>query len=1238
MRPIKLVIKGLNSFIEEQTIDFNKLTDRGLFGIFGPTGSGKSTILDGITLALYGDIARKSSNFINTNCNDLNVSFTFQISGMPNHIYVVSRHFKRDKKTGNAKTHSAMVKEITNGEEVLADSVKQVTETCKKILGLSLEDFTRTVVLPQGKFSEFLKLEGKQRREMLERLFNLQDYGDKLALKLSKEMNSKRDEFNRLTGEMNNYEEITDERLEQEKAYLSEVTGTLEAVRKEQEQVEARYKKGEEIWKMQNELASFKLRQAQLQKEADRIEAQSRKVKQAESAQRVYPILESYETTKLELGKTQEAHEALQVTQKGLEIKKQEISQAYEAALKEKNEVLPELQNKALHLQEVMSEVIALEETEAFIKKVEDGLVLVTSKLEEAKEKEKAVSEQIEQAQSAITKLQQDEKAFKVDETIRIKVQEGLRLTELYKVDKKHLDKNEEEYKDNAAKKIEIEKQMLQIKKQLQEKNNQLEKQLEMQTTHLKQVPMSKEELLQKQEKLAVAREKDARIEKLKLELSTHEVQLKEIETEKEKLSKVFKEKEALLNEAKEQYDSAKLQNLAHLLRAKLQEGKACPVCGSTTHHLEDLQQGENAELNSLEAKVKELEESYKRAEKALSELQVSERAETTQVQRLQEEIGLLIETFKEQSLEQMEKAFKTSNDALNEYEAKKEELEKGIISLKDEKSQLETEMAQKDTQLIEKQRVLSKLQEEISETKETIAKNEEALNDLMDEANTKDFTALSEQILDKDRKREELALTIQKKTEEKEKLTTYKGQVVEYINSKQVQLGSGITKFDESQKKKESLLASINRRLVTILKVKEQEHQRVQTSIEEIINFLKTEVTLVALLKGKAYQSINQNGENQDTSLVIHQEMLEKWFNEYPILGACIGKLKLQLETLKNVVGETSINIEEKFTQTKTQKEQVDTEFETVNKELVGVIAKLEDYTKRFKAEKASLENKLKEEELTEREVKEFLLTKEALQALKDEIQAYQDEKSKLAGSVEAITNKLGNQKLEENEWLDVQKEKEQISARVEEINKQYINLSTLVKQIETALVKLGKLREKKQQLEERIGILSDLEKLFKGKKFVEFVAAERLKYVSLEASKKLREISNGNYGLEVDADGKFIIRDYKNGGAQRDASTLSGGETFLASLALALALSAEIQLKGTAPLELFFLDEGFGTLDDDLLDVVMSSLERIHHEKLKVGIISHVEAIKNRVPVKLILTPAEAGKGGTKVKLERS
>ena len=63
MKPIRLEVKGLNSFIDKQVVEFDKLTERGLFGIFGPTGSGKSTILDGITLALYGDIARKSSNY-----------------------------------------------------------------------------------------------------------------------------------------------------------------------------------------------------------------------------------------------------------------------------------------------------------------------------------------------------------------------------------------------------------------------------------------------------------------------------------------------------------------------------------------------------------------------------------------------------------------------------------------------------------------------------------------------------------------------------------------------------------------------------------------------------------------------------------------------------------------------------------------------------------------------------------------------------------------------------------------------------------------------------------------------------------------------------------------------------------------------------------------------------------------------------------------------------------------------
>lgn len=191
-------------------------------------------------------------------------------------------------------------------------------------------------------------------------------------------------------------------------------------------------------------------------------------------------------------------------------------------------------------------------------------------------------------------------------------------------------------------------------------------------------------------------------------------------------------------------------------------------------------------------------------------------------------------------------------------------------------------------------------------------------------------------------------------------------------------------------------------------------------------------------------------------------------------------------------------------------------------------------------------------------------------------------------------------------------------------------------MKSIKGNLVKKEKLRGELDAVEHQIGILEDLKGVSRGKRFVEYMAAERLKYISRSASRRLSEITNGSYELETNQEGEFVIRDNKNGGVLRAPATLSGGETFVTSLALALSLSEEIQLKGTAPLELFFLDEGFGSLDENLLDVVMTSLERIHNEHLKVGIISHVESVKARVPVRLIVSPAQSGIRGSKVEIE--
>lgn len=1259
MKPIKLVIKGLNSFIEEQTIDFEKLTDRGLFGIFGPTGSGKSTILDGITLALYGDIARKSSNFINTNCNDLNVSYTFQISGTPNRIYVVSRHFKRDKKTGNAKTHAAMVKEITGGqEEILAESATTVNKTCREILGLSLEDFTRTVVLPQGKFSEFLKLEGKQRREMLERLFNLQDYGEKLGQRLSKQINAENDKINKLLGEMNSYEGISDEKLAEEKKHLAEITGVLQEAKKKQDEVEGRYKKGEEIWKMQSELAGYQLREKELEAKAQNIEEQMQKVKQGESASKVYPFLEGYEKTQKELADGQEEHSRLTERSKELTISKQQAELAYEKANKEKNEKLPELKDKGNSLDEAITEADKLEEAEVFIKRVEAGLKTVVKDIQDSTREEKAKNLRLKEITTQISKLQSEEASLKVEETIRMMVQQGLGLTQAYDSCKKTLDKDTHSYNEALEIKKADEAEQGKMLRASEEGKAELTQLLAQQSEHLKEAPITREALLEKQEKLVEAKEKYARLEKLNLEKQSYEASLQRSEIDIKQQAVKLEEKKAVYEAAKEAYEQAKLENLAHLLRAKLQEGMPCPVCGSTTHHLESLKSENSEALNALENAQNKAEEQYKVIEQALNELQMKQGVSTANLKRIQEESIPLEAYFQEESMQDKEKHFAILSDALNQYEEKKETLEKKVNELKEKNFKLEADLGQKNTKIEETQKQLMKLETDIKESQKVLQQTQMKLEQLKKEAGTDDFNRMSQEILSKDRKRDALSKQISEQSEEKEKLTKEREEVQKHLSERRVKLGSGMAKFDETQKKREGLILSMGKRLQTILKPQEDNTMQLNDSLEKTITFLKEQTKLKEMIKGKVtYVSILQGdissnkhqavpeGQLQEAEQIenvqnqkVTMDTLAMWFMDYPALGECVTQLKVYLMQVKEEMVNTSIAIEQNYVATEAHKNKVDTDYDNVNRQLVEVTTKLEAYEKRLQTEKDMLEKQLREENLTEAEVKLYLMPKEEIEGLKKNISAYQEEKSKLAGSIETITNKLEGQRFEEEEWISLQEERKQILGRVEEITKTYINLTTLVKQIETALIKMGELREKKQKIEHRMAILADLGQLFKGKKFVEFVAATRLKYISLEASKKLKEITNGIYGLEVDENGKFIIRDYKNGGAKRDASTLSGGETFLASLALALALSAEIQLKGTAPLELFFLDEGFGTLDDDLLEVVMGSLEKIHHDKLKVGIISHVEAIKNRVPVKLILTPAEAGKGGTKVKLERS
>lgn len=154
----------------------------------------------------------------------------------------------------------------------------------------------------------------------------------------------------------------------------------------------------------------------------------------------------------------------------------------------------------------------------------------------------------------------------------------------------------------------------------------------------------------------------------------------------------------------------------------------------------------------------------------------------------------------------------------------------------------------------------------------------------------------------------------------------------------------------------------------------------------------------------------------------------------------------------------------------------------------------------------------------------------------------------------------------------------------------------------------------------------------MFSGRTNVwaEFVAAEYIKDFTRAASGVLNDLTDGKYTLTYEeAEGEFFVRDYLSGNEPRSSRTLSGGETFLASLSLAMAISAEIAK--SRDFDFFFIDEGFGTLDEKTIDTVMDALTALSRETM-VGVITHRTELKERMP-SLIRVTAPTESSGSRI-----
>ncbi len=226
MLPVRLTLKGIYSYRQETVIDFAPLTKAGLFGIFGPVGSGKSTIVEAMLLALYKDSPRlltkeRGPNMMNLDSDELKVVFEFRVKDKD---YRFSAEIKRKKKDPAALGTFEYGRYVWENHAWVPKNID-----AQSVIGLDQDHFLRAVVIPQGKFRDFIDLGGKDRTEMMKDLFSLERYD--LAEPLKTLVVENKTHLGTLNGSLREYEAVGEEKIAETQTELETAVQEQSAAR-----------------------------------------------------------------------------------------------------------------------------------------------------------------------------------------------------------------------------------------------------------------------------------------------------------------------------------------------------------------------------------------------------------------------------------------------------------------------------------------------------------------------------------------------------------------------------------------------------------------------------------------------------------------------------------------------------------------------------------------------------------------------------------------------------------------------------------------------------------------------------------------------------------------------------------------------------------------------------------------------------------------------------------------------
>ncbi|MCP4162004.1 MAG: AAA family ATPase [Deltaproteobacteria bacterium] len=1197
MKILSLRFKNLNSLADEFHLDFENgpLGEAGIFLISGPTGAGKTTILDAICVALYERTPRlEGSGVRNIMTQQKGDCFSEVEFNVKDKIYRSRWTLRRayGKATGNFQDSERELSVLEDGNFVILENKKKlINKKTADITGLNFDRFTRSMLLPQGNFAAFLEAKENERADLLEKMTGTTIYSE-ISQETYKIYKEEQQKFNGLKAQLEDILPSTEEELVILRENKKNTEEGIGVVTKEISSLQdkADWLKTIEILKIDIERTIKSLNI--VEEKAKEKNNDFYKLEKAQKAQVFKSDYDKIAQMKKLITKKEEHSEDLKRKKPGLSEESKRLKSEFESETTSYKSFKKLKEEKIAAIEKAIvkdSEIKSTKESISNIAKNEERKKLLlkelTKDLEINKNNFQRVGNEIKESSDVLEEIQ----SFANIETTLFFLKEKVKVLDAKSISlSKAKEDNQKIVTTLARSKGDIEskeKDLIEISSSIESFENELkeisknieshsksdsdpEKDLE---KHMKSISFFESLIKTETEIEELIKEKFNITETLTKNTSF----LKDYESKREKIKNDITNTENTIKEFEDKLKQELLISKYEDDRAKLIENDPCPLCGSKDHPFKSITTNENQTETILIDYKEKLSSQYKNKD--------SESEKIIKLMTQNEHLNRNLSVCDNNSIKQNDIKSELIKTNAEPFSQDISELKQSLDLKIDAKNELEREIKE-----------LKLLNEKSSVIKDKISKEEKIKG--------------------------EKRLALQKSRDNIVLLETEKKILIKSIKEYNDNIDQISTEISEiADKFKATYEKGDENKLIDYLQLKDKEYKSLKENLSKLENSSSVLKDKVSIQKNDQ-NNIERDLKEIDENLKSFDEKLEslKTKRNEILKEKNIILLKKDLQRKNQLYKDNILMLEKRENSVKTELKVVTEKQKAIDDELVQINSDLKALTSEF-LENIKLSGFESEADLAKDLMDEN--DKRELEKLRKEID---DGLLREKTRIDDLTKKL-NLKIEEKKTdadiADIEGELNTASLKQDNLKKELWEINNKLK-IDTEL------RQKKQKQIDKIELqrkefskwsqLNELIGSFDGKKFRRYAQGLTLEYLINLANKHLVKLNNRYFMKRKEGEdlGIDIVDDFK-AQLSRPVKTLSGGESFLVSLSLALGLSSLVSRN--VRIDSIFLDEGFGSLDKDSMEVALDALDNLNATGKTIGIISHIDSLKERISVQL-------------------